>query len=224
LHVTLVEGTPISLPDEIPDLLGPDGRFHNDMVGSGFRFFFSPRIRRQLETEIRAQFEAFKRTGLALDHANAHKHIHLHPTVANLILRIGRDFDLKALRIPWEPPAPIAAAGGPRDSFAAAALRAWTGQLRAAARRAGVLTNDQVFGLAWSGAMTESRLLALLPNLPAGLSEIYFHPARLTTAALARTMPSYRHAEELAALLSPRVAAALSEAGIVRTSFGEIAA
>jgi hypothetical protein len=69
--------------------------------------------------------------------------------------------------------------------------------------------SDAVFGIAWSGAMTEARVLALLARLPAGESEIYFHPAAGRDAALDRLMPGYRHEEELAALLSPAVRAAL---------------
>ena len=53
--------------------------------------------------EIRAQFEAFRATGLALDHVNAHKHMHLHPSVAALIIEIGRDYGMKAVRVPAEP-------------------------------------------------------------------------------------------------------------------------
>jgi len=224
LHVVLVEGTPVSPLDEIPDLIDARGRFPSDMVTAGFKFFFLPRVRRQLAREIRAQFAAFAATGLPLDHANTHKHIHLHPTVAALILRIGRDFGLKAMRLPIEPAGPVAAAesrtaaGGLGD----AALRLWTRQLRWNLRRAGMVANDQVFGLAWSGAMTEERVLGLIPHLPEGVSEIYFHPACALTPRLAQTMPTYRHAEELQTLLSPRVGQALAAAGIGRTSFTDL--
>jgi len=224
LHVALVEATPVSDPADIPDLVDGSGRFPGDMVSAGFRFFFKPGVRAQLAREIRAQFEAFRRTGLALDHANTHKHIHLHPTVARLIVEIGREYGLKAMRLPVEPAGPVAAAearpatGGLGD----AALRAWTRQLRWTLHRAGMVTNDQVFGLAWSGAMTEKRVLNLIPHLPEGVSEIYFHPARELTPRLARTMPRYRPAEELQALLSPRIGQALAEAGIARTSFSAL--
>jgi chitin disaccharide deacetylase len=225
LHVVLIEGTPVSPPDEIPDLVDSRGRFPSDMVTAGFKFFFLPRVRRQLAREIRAQFAAFAATGLPLDHANTHKHIHLHPTVAALIIRIGREFGLKAMRLPVEPAGPVAAAeartasGGLGD----AALRLWTRQLRWNLRRAGMVANDQVFGLAWSGAMTEERMLGLIPHLPDGVSEIYFHPAIELTPRLAATMPEYRHAEELQALLSARVGRALSDAGIGRTTFTALA-
>ena len=42
-------------------------------------------LRAQLRAEIEAQFAAFEATGLALDHVNAHKHFHLHPTIAGLL-------------------------------------------------------------------------------------------------------------------------------------------
>jgi hopanoid biosynthesis associated protein HpnK len=219
----LVEGRPVSAADEVPDLVDGEGRFRNDMVRSGVDFFFRPRVRRQLECEIRAQFEAFRRTGLALDHANAHKHFHLHPTVAAIILRLGAEYGLRAVRVPQEPSGPIAAAERTPSGLGAAALNLWTRQLRAAVRRRGCIANDHVFGLAWSGGMTEARLLALLPHLPEGVSEIYFHPASRRTPLLERAMPAYRHCEELEALVSPRLRAALDAAGIVRTSFGELA-
>ena len=225
LHVVLVEGTPVSDPAEIPDLVDADGRFPGDMVGAGFRFFFKPGIRAQLAREIRAQFEAFRRTGLALDHANTHKHIHLHPTVARLIVEIGRDYGLRAVRLPVEPAGPVAAAEGQSASggLGAAALRAWTGQLKAMLKRQGMVTNDQVFGLAWSGAVTEARVAALIPHLPDGVSEIYFHPGTALTPKLARTMPTYRHADELAALISPEVKRLVAAHGIERTSFTDLA-
>jgi hopanoid biosynthesis associated protein HpnK len=224
LHVVLVEGTPVSRPDEIPDLVDARGRFPSDMVTAGFKFFFQPGVRRQLAQEIRAQFAAFAATGLKLDHANTHKHIHLHPTVAALILRIGREFGLKAMRLPVEPSGPVAAAESRQASggMGDAALRLWTRQLRWNLKRAGMVANDQVFGLAWSGAMTEERVFALIPHLPDGVSEIYFHPASALTPRLAETMPSYRHAEELQALLSPRIGQALADAGIARTSFTDL--
>lgn len=225
LHVALVEANPVSPPETIPELIDGDGRFRSDMVMAGFRFFFLPRVRRQLAREIRAQFEAFAATGLPLDHVNTHKHIHLHPTVAGMIIDIGRDYGLRALRLPAEPPQPIARALGVAitGNPGATALRLWTRQLGSAIRRAGLVANDHVFGLAWSGAMTEERLLALIPHLPDGVSEIYGHPATAMTPGIRRTMPDYRHPEELAGLTSPRVREALAAHGIVRTSFSELA-
>ena len=66
----------------MPDLVDGSGNFRTDMARAGAAMFFLPRVRRQLEAEIEAQFAAFAATGLPLDHVNAHKHFHLHPTIA----------------------------------------------------------------------------------------------------------------------------------------------
>ena len=68
LHLVLVEGRPVLPPAQLPDLVDADGEFSRDLVAAGFRFFFRPGARRQLAAEIRAQFEAFRATGLGLDH------------------------------------------------------------------------------------------------------------------------------------------------------------
>jgi len=200
LHLVLADGAPLLAAAEVPALVGADGKFDPNMVRAGFRFYFSPVARRQLAAEIRGQFSAFAATGLPLDHVNGHKHVHLHPTVARLVVEIGREFGMRAVRLPWEPVAPLRLAS-PNERRREPAWSPVVTSLRRRLDRAGLARNDQVFGLAWSGAMTEDRLLALLPHLPDGVSEIYGHPA----SGAASFAPGYRHAEELAALVSPRV-------------------
>ncbi|HLY58310.1 MAG TPA: hopanoid biosynthesis-associated protein HpnK, partial [Stellaceae bacterium] len=173
LHVVLADGRPVSPAESVPDLVDSSGRFPREMVTQAFRFFLSSGIRRQLEREISAQFEAFAATGLLLDHVNAHKHFHLHPTIASLILRVGSRYGLRAVRVPAEPRGVIKAAEAHRrpGRVGAAALNLWTRQLRSAIAQHGCVANDHVFGLAWTGGMTEERLLSLIPRLPDGTSE-----------------------------------------------------
>jgi hopanoid biosynthesis associated protein HpnK len=218
LHLVLADGDPILPPAEVPALIGADGAFDPNMVRAGFRFYFSPAARRQLAAEIRAQFDAFRATGLELDHVNGHKHVHLHPTVARLVVEIGRDYGMRAVRLPVEPAAPLRLAFPGERSIAPA----WSpvgASLRRRLDRAGLRRNDQVFGIAWSGRMIEDRMLGLLPHLPDGVSEIYVHPA----VAPASFVPGYRHAEELAALLSPRVRQQISELGLRLASYRDLA-
>ena len=204
LHLVVIEGPPVLPPQAIPALLNGEGWFPSDQLRLGLRYFFLPHVRRQLATEIRAQFAAFAATGLALDHADSHKHMHLHPIVGALMLRIGREFGLRTVRVPHEPVA-VMARCGVAPSPGARAMAAWTRLFRAQARRAGMQMNDNVFGLAWSGGFDEARLLRLLPELPDGRTELYFHPAAGRDAQIDRFMPAYRHEDELAALISPAV-------------------
>jgi hypothetical protein len=101
-------------------------------------------------------------------------------------------------------------------------LHRWTQLLRRQARGAGMAVNDSVFGLAWSGHMTEARVLQILAALPDGVSEIYFHPASGRDALIDATMPDYEHEAELAALLSPLVRARLDDLAVKRIGYGDL--
>jgi hopanoid biosynthesis associated protein HpnK len=205
LHLVAIEGPAVLPPAEIPALVDATGQFPSDQFRLGLRYFFNPYVKRQLAAEIHAQFAAFAATGLRLHHADAHKHMHLHPTVGRMMIRIGRAFGLPAIRIPAEPPSVLAACGT-RVGWGGQLLYQWTRLLRWQARRAGIATNDHCFGLAWSGHMTRARVRRLLEHLPAGASEIYFHPATSRDETLRRLMPDYEHEAELAALLDDGLA------------------
>ncbi len=222
LHLDLVDGAPVLPPAEIPGLIRSDGRFDQNMIRAAIRFFFFPRIRSQLAREIQSQFEAFRATGLRLDHVNAHKHMHVHPIVARLIIHIGRDFGMTAVRVPSEPVETLRAAV-PEEHHAAPIYEPWIKRLRGRLRDAGLVVNDQLFGLAWSGGMTEQRLLRLIPHIPEGVSEIYLHPATERSPNLATAMPGYRHEEEFAALLSPSLKSRIAEVGIGLGSYSDLA-
>ena len=222
LHLVLVEGRPALPPDRVADLVDATGNFRRDMARLGLDIFLRPRARRQLADEITAQFEAFAATGLPLDHVNAHKHFHLHPTIAHEVIRIGRRYGMRALRVPIEP-ASVLAGIEPRTRRAAALVVApWARLLRSKARRAGLGAPDAVFGLAWSGAMTAKRMTALIRNLPSGLTEIYVHPA--TADVFGGHAPGYCYAHELAALVSPAVVDAARASGAKLGGYADFSA
>jgi hopanoid biosynthesis associated protein HpnK len=181
------------------------------MARLGFDIAFKPRARAQMAAEITAQFEAFAATGLPLDHVNAHKHFHLHPVIGAELIAIGKKFGARAIRVPTEPVAVVNGIEPAVAGLSASALAQWTKVLRAQARRAGMATPDAVFGLAWSGAMTRERLKGLLERLPAGVVEIYTHPA--VANRFAGHAPGYRYTDELAALIDPDCVAAQRRAG-----------
>jgi chitin disaccharide deacetylase len=219
LHLVLADGCAMLAPDLIPDLADPAGRMNSRMFLNGVRFFALPRVRRQLEAEIRAQFSAFARTGLQLDHVNVHKHFHLHPTLLTMLLRIGREYAVPAVRVPDEPLWFAARSGNGFSVAGAALLGPWVALMKRRLRLAKMAHNDRIFGVAASGAMDEETLLAILARLPPGVTEIYLHPATESGSAIASTMTRYRHADELAALLSPRVRGAIAATGIGRGGF-----
>jgi hopanoid biosynthesis associated protein HpnK len=211
LHLVLVNGRPVLPPERVPDLVDERGDFLEDLVRAGFRFFLRPGARAQLAAEIRAQFERFSQTKLVLDHVDAQSHMHVHPTVFRLILRIGREYGMRAIRIPREP------FGTTRG------IAPWLWLMRTRARRAGVACNDYAFGVTEAGALTEQRVLQLVEALPDGVTEIFFHPATRAFSGADRGTEHYAWEGELAALTSPLVRDAIARNGIVSTTYGEVA-
>ena len=115
LHLALVDAEPVLPPSAVPDLVDGRGRFRANMALSGAAMFFLPHVRRQMQAEIRAQFEAFRATGLKLDHVTAHKHFHLHPSILSAVIELAKEFGAPAIRAPLEPQGVLAGsrASGP---------------------------------------------------------------------------------------------------------------
>jgi hopanoid biosynthesis associated protein HpnK len=259
LHVALTNARSMLPRTRVPDLVDGDGFFDRNLARAGVRYFFLPRVRWQLEDEIRAQFEAFAQTGLVLDHVDAHNHMHVHPTLFSTIVRIGREFGAPAMRVPVEPFEPNVAGIGN-----AVTIGPWAALMRSRLRRLGIKTNDYVFGLNDTGKLDEERVMQIVARLPDGVSELYCHPERAkrdsvegsgeavchperakrdsvegsgeavchperakrdsverrrgTTGGTAE----YARPEELEALLSPRVRAAIEEQGIELTTYSRL--
>jgi len=220
LHVVLVEGRPVLPASRLSHLVDANGAFRSDMAALGSVIAMRREARAQVAAEITAQFEAFRATGLPLDHCNAHKHFHLHPVVGALIAAIGARFGLRAARVPIEPQHILR---NVERVWGASALlwRPFAHLLRRRYRAAGLLVPDQVFGLHWSGQMSKQRLSGLIRSLPEGLSEIYLHPA---TGPYQGAAPGYRYREELEALQSAEVIGASRDGSLRLGGFSDFQA
>lgn len=208
LHLTLTDGMPTLPASRIPALTQKNGRFRDDMAGMGLTLAVSREARAELAAEVAAQMARFAETGLTCDHVNAHKHYHLHPGIAAALIRIAAEAGVGCLRLPWEPGGLVRAVEADAPGTGEWAIRPWCRFLRRRAARRGLVAPDRVLGLAWSGHFTADRLLSVLPHLPDGVTELYFHPA--TAGGFAGSAAGYDYPGELAALVDPRVAEALA--------------
>ena len=208
LHLTLTDGVPVLPAVRIPALTQKNGRFRDDMAALGLLLALSPAARAELAAEVGAQMARFTETGLPCDHVNAHKHYHLHPMIAAALMQAAAEAGVRCIRLPWEPGALVREVDASSPGQSEWALKPWCATLRKRARRWELLAPDRVIGLAWSGHFGAARLLGVLPLLPGGVTELYFHPA--IAGGFPGSAAGYAHAKELAALCDPRVAEALA--------------
>lgn len=227
LHLVLVDGLPVLSPEAVPALIGREGALSRRPFRTGAALVLRRSARRQMEAELRAQFEAFRRTGLPLDHVNGHHHFHLHPAVLALVLRLAGEYRIPAVRVVHEPPLrswrAIDAGLGQRVGNWLFHLP-WARLMKRRLRAAGIAYNDALFGLNDSGRMDRNRLLGLLERLPEGVTELYCHPATRRWPGPFAPRLDYMCIEELEALTDPEVAATIRRRRIATISFARLGA
>jgi len=226
LHLVLLDGRPALPPEQIPDLVGADGRFPSDPIRLGVRIFLSGRTQSQAEVEIRAQLAAFRATGIRLDHVDGHHHFHLHPTVQEILVRLAREFGISAIRVPHEPALARRHDGAGkriRDWLAALPMRGRAPAMKRRLAGADIRFNDAILGLTDSGRLDPARMRSLLAALPDGTSELYVHPATRRWDGPDPLPDNYRPEVELAALIDPSVRSAVEASGAELTTFGNLA-
>ena len=217
LHLVLVRGRPASPAETVPSLVRGNGAFRDSPVAAGLVYRFSRRARRELRREIRAQLDAFRATGLRLAHVDGHLHLHLHPDVLAILAELAPEFAIPAIRLPAEELGPALAfdrSAAATKIVQAAIFRLLRRRGERRLRAAGVAFADRVYGLHQTGRVTEGYLLALLPRIGAASAEIYAHPAPSEEGG--------NGAAELAALVSPRVRAAVEAHGFRLAAYPDL--
>ena len=205
LHLTLIHGHSALPPESIPGLVNGRKEFTNNPAGAGFRYFFQRSLRAQLRQEIHAQFQKFRATGLPLDHVNGHLHLHLHPTVFRILMEDAAQLGIQRLRLTFDPfrlNLRLASGHLAYRALHVAIFHCLSARARPVLRARGLRHTHAVFGLLQNARVDEHYVSRLLPNLPAGDSELYSHPS----------LDEFKN--EFDALISPRVRAGVETLGI----------
>lgn len=108
LHINLVEGFPLSEPDDVSMLISNSGQFKYSFIGLFFLSLSSKKreMEKQLYKEIQSQIRFWKMavgedTPISID---SHQHTHMIPLVCKTLMRVLDEECLNAqIRIPAEP-------------------------------------------------------------------------------------------------------------------------
>ena len=205
LHLTLACGHSALPPERLPGLVNARGEFTNNPASAGFRYFFQRSLRQQLRQELHAQFQKFRATGLPLDHVNGHLHLHLHPTVFRILMADADQLGIKRLRLTFDPlrlNLRLASGHLAYRALHVAIFHPLSARARPALAQRGIRHTEAVFGLLQNARVDEDYVNRLLPQLPAGDSELYSHPS----------LDEFRN--EFDALISPRAQEQVKALGI----------
>ena len=176
------------------------------------------RIYDELQTQVRRVLDA----GLRPTHLDTHKHTHLLPPVLSAVARISEEFAIPWVRRPFDfPYTPEGISLGKR--ITSQAFGVVRGRFARVLAQHGCRSTDHFAGFQITGRYDAAALVRLIHSLPEGSTEFMCHPGVCgDELRAAGTRLKESREQELRALCSPEVRAALIEAGVTLVSYREL--
>jgi predicted glycoside hydrolase/deacetylase ChbG (UPF0249 family) len=179
IHLSLTLGKAAAPLRDVPDLTDAAG---NLKLSAGWLVASSLARHRsllgQIRCELTAQLARARDCGLHPTHADSHQHVHMNPPIFAIVEDLLPRFGIGRLRYSREPfPSFVIGADLPallrRFNPAKWALLRW----RSLQVQPKLVSNDDLFGIIYSGAMTKRALHSVIARMPSHRSlEICIHP------------------------------------------------
>jgi predicted glycoside hydrolase/deacetylase ChbG (UPF0249 family) len=178
-HLVLTDGLPVSPPESIPTLLGPDGGSLRPKLSHFVRDLLLGRVSpREIEMEAVAQIRKLQSAGIRVTHIDTHKHTHLFPAIARPLLRAAEACGVRAIRNPFEAPWSWSLGhGGVNRRIQMTLLSRMRGAFHAHPQIAdgSIRTCDGSIGISATGELNPVSLREILTALPEGTWELVCH-------------------------------------------------
>lgn len=215
-HLAAVgEDPPILTAGEIPTLVDRRGAF-----ASSWRQLL-PRVAagrvdmEDLRRELRAQMATIQGMGVPLTHVDTHQHIHLWPSIAQVVLDVAAEGGVRRVRIIRS------ASRGPIGRV----VSRLADRFERRARAAGFAFPATASGLDEAGQLTAPVLISTLDRLArsgAPAVELAAHPGESDDPELERYRWGYHWAEELEALTAPEARAMVERLGFRLGTYADL--
>ena len=208
IHLTLVGGEkPVSgyidgLVDERGFFLKGYGEVIKRIIAGRFD-------KKALKRELYEQVSILRDTKVKITHIDSHQHLHILPSIRNIMIDAAKEFKIKWIRAPRSGFSDINCIG----------INIFGSLLRRELRKKQIGFTDNFIGFEERGRLNQERLLALLQNLKSGTTELMVHPGYDASHGYDW---KYSWEEELNALTSDVTRYKLEESGIILTNFSEM--
>ena len=222
VHLNVSQLPPVSPPAAVPTLINARGELYltpgwleAGIAGGYVRL-------EEIEAEMRAQIRRVLDAGIQPSHLDGHMHVHVLPGVAEIAVKLAREFRIPALRCPVEPLGRLLLPGGSRW-LTAVGVSALGRRLRRLATRDGIVSPAHFYGIRETGVLDAPRIRRILRTVPEGpgISELMCHPGYADTelAAVGGRLQAAERETEVQALTSPEIASLAADEGISLVSY-----
>jgi predicted glycoside hydrolase/deacetylase ChbG (UPF0249 family) len=180
-HIVLTDGVPVSAPETVPTLIGPDGKTFRLSLIDFIQALLRGNIREQdITREALAQIQKLQSAGINVTHVDTHKHTHLFPAVTRPLLQIAERCSIGGIRHPFEQAWSLALGHGNRTRRLQVKLLSplkTAFERQPQIRNHRVLSTDGTIGISATGDLYGETLREILNALPAeGTFELVCHP------------------------------------------------
>jgi predicted glycoside hydrolase/deacetylase ChbG (UPF0249 family) len=208
VHLSFYRGDTMLPVEEVRSLGGPDERFLGSWRRIVGRLIAGTFDLDQLERELRAQIAAVKAAGIRPTHLDGEKHLHLWPSVFEVVCRLAVEARIPQVRVVREPP-------GLR--VVPAALGLLSARDARFAHRSGIAVPDATIGVTESPS-DMGAFARILRGARAPRVEFVVHPGHVDAQfmEIQRTMPNRlvcSREDELAVLTNPEARVLVERAG-----------
>jgi predicted glycoside hydrolase/deacetylase ChbG (UPF0249 family) len=215
IHLNLTTGSPVLPPEQVPTLLGSNGKLSKRLFHLRFRVDLA---------EAKREWSAQVEKGIALlgrtpTHLDTHRYLQGYPGFTQVMLEVARTYNIPAVRSlypgPEMLPPSLLKVWNPAGILVSQYLR----RSVALTKASGVQRPDATM----SGDFDLAGLLGKLERLSEGVTELICHPGELDDRL--RSLSSLREQREveLAALTSPEARAKVDALGIQMVNFAHFA-
>ena len=218
IHLTLVNGTPVLPPREIPSLVTEAGVFYDDHNVFAVHLLRGQVNLDEVRAELAAQLRRVETAGIRPTHADSHQHMHVLPGVIDIVLDLCTAAAIPAMRAP-RAPLFAGAFGGVGQIVGRAGLSVLARRAAVMARRRGIRTPDRFAGIV-AGEAVDTRVLTEIVRASVdGVTEVMMHPGTDNAVLIPACLWDHNFEAELRAVCAPEVHDAFRAAGAEPVNF-----
>ena len=221
LHAVVCRGRSILNAAHLPGAVDASGKFLENPVLAGMRYFFDRSMRTKMTDELRAQVERHLELIGYLNHIDGHLNFHVHPLFADILIELAVEYKVPCIRLPRESVITtlrLRRNNVPSKLIESVIFRILSRRARRMMTERGLRSTDALFGLHQSGHLDEDYVVGVIDQLRDGTTELYFHPA----ADVGGIPPSPAAQLEVEILTSPRMREAIDRNAVELITFAEL--
>lgn len=202
-HLALTETKAVTDASRIRSLTDDAGNFYKNNTQFFSKFIAGAIDLDEVYSEWRAQLERAVATNITITNLSTHEHIHMVPQLLSILIRLAREFNIRAIRYPHADRSYRRTSA--RTLYKTLVLSYFEKGMGLMLKTSGIVSPDHFLGFIDSGNITEDVLMKILDGLSEGTTELVCHPGFLSREVLEKYTFHRNSEAELFALTSRRV-------------------